>query len=85
MAPLPNQFAVPVHCFDTMQRDGMNHAFAIIPFKNIVAVFGKLDVGKRLQHKAMLDAVVIADQKVRAAEVFVPAYAVEQVVNGHHD
>ena len=85
MGAPPNQFAVPVHGLDAMQRDGMDFAFAIFPFKNTMAVFGKLNVGQRFQHNAMLDTVVIADPKFRPAEFFIPAYAIEQVLNGQHD
>jgi hypothetical protein len=85
MSPLPNQLAITVYSLDAMQRDSMGFPFAVIPFKNAMAVFGKLDVGKRLHHKAALDAVVKADSKFGTAELFVPADAIKQVLNGQHD
>jgi hypothetical protein len=85
MSSMPNHLSVPVHFLDAMQRNGMGFAFAVIPLKNTVAAFWKFDIGKRLHHKAIFDTVVIADPEFRAAELFVPAYAIEQVLNGHHD
>jgi hypothetical protein len=84
MSSLPNQLSVPVHRLDAMQRNGMGFTFAVTPFKNTVTVFRKPDIGHSLQHKAMLNTVVITDPEIRMAERFVPAYAIEQVLNGHH-
>lgn len=84
MGSLPNQFAVSIDRLDAMQRNGVDFAFVVDAFERTGTILGKFDFPKRHRYEGMLDAVIIGDAKIGAAELGVPAYAIEQFSNRNH-
>ena len=82
---MPYQLAVLVNRLDPMQGNGMRLSLAIEQFENAGAILWKSDFAKRHADNFVLDPVVITDDEFAAAEFRIPAYAMEEVLNGNHD
>ena len=63
----------------------MRLSLVIDQFENAGAILWKSDFAKRHTDYFMLDPVVITDDEFAAAELRVPADAMEEVLNGNHD
>src|SRR6266446_526280 len=81
---MPNALAVFVHFPDAMKRHTMGLALRIAETERVRVVFGEIHFQKRDDNDPALYALEVAQLKVPAAKLGVPADAVQQFVNGGH-
>jgi len=83
--PVPDQLAILENRLNPVQRNGVRLPFLIDQLETPGGILGECDLQKRHADDFVLKPVVIADNEIAAAEFRVPADAMQEILNGHHD
>ncbi len=83
MRPLPNEAAVFVNLFDSMERN-RHHFSAQLDLKGEMISLFEYDLFEGDPDDFFFPVIFVADFEVTFPEFFVPADFIEQILNGEH-